>query len=199
MKYTINRVTGNEHTFSCKIVMRDIVNKTNLFRNDTGRSWGLGFSFDAITACPEELKIAHDDRTSYGLDLVTQFYSEFADGLMSEEELAIWKNTAEADLTTWINGSRAYHNIEEFGAPTWYEWRLRNWGCVSNPDKCTNDGNDTLEFEVYGGAPVEAARALSEMFGTDVELSYEDFDDENSKSVCCTFSNGKLISERDFC
>lgn len=196
MSYTTNNTTNRERTFSCKVIMRDISNMTSLFwhKNSNGELV-YGFNFDAILPCPEELMIVRDADTAYGLNLVSRLYREIEKtGLMTEEELSDWQKIVDTNFEAWRRGSRAYHNIEEYGVPTWFEWRQKNWGCVSNPDSWVRDGNDAIEFVVVGGTPIKVIKELSKKFGTYAELYCNDITDGNSADYLhCIFKNGNTV------
>lgn len=55
-------------------------------------------------------------------------------------------------------------NIMQYGAPTWYEWRVKAWGCKWEAGNQEAVSSDTIEFTTPWSAPVPILRALSEKF-----------------------------------
>ena len=42
------------------------------------------------------------------------------------------KDMSEEDRKLFDLGKRAFENIQNYGAPTWYEWSIDNWGTKWN-------------------------------------------------------------------
>lgn len=61
-------------------------------------------------------------------------------------------------------------NIMNYGAPTWYEWRIKAWGCKWEAGNQEAVSSDTIEFTTPWSAPVPILQALSEKF-PDITIS----------------------------
>lgn len=61
-------------------------------------------------------------------------------------------------------------NIMQYGAPTWYEWRVKTWGCKWEAGNQEAVSSDTIEFTTPWSAPVPVLQALSEKF-PDITIS----------------------------
>ena len=61
-------------------------------------------------------------------------------------------------------------NIMQYGAPTWYEWRVKAWGCKWEAGNQEAVSSDTIEFTTPWSAPVPILQALSEKF-PDITIS----------------------------
>ena len=61
-------------------------------------------------------------------------------------------------------------NIINYGAPTWYEWRVKAWGCKWEAGNQEAVSSDTIEFTTPWSAPVPVLQALSEKF-PDITIS----------------------------
>lgn len=61
-------------------------------------------------------------------------------------------------------------NIMNYGAPTWYEWRVKAWGCKWEASNQEAVSSDTIEFTTPWSAPVPLLQALSEKF-PDITIS----------------------------
>ena len=69
------------------------------------------------------------------------------------------------------HGEQYFNNIQNYGVPTWYEWRIQNWGTKWNAYDQSRDDENTIEFlTAWSGAPKLMER-LSEQF-PDLSLSY---------------------------
>ena len=58
----------------------------------------------------------------------------------------------------WELGKAAWRNIRDFGAPTWYDWCISNWGTKWNAYGYSEDtidyhDGDTLYFQTAWSAP----------------------------------------------
>ena len=68
-------------------------------------------------------------------------------------------------------------NIINYGAPTWYEWRVKAWGCKWEAGNQEAVSSDTIEFTTPWSAPVPVLQALSEKF-PDITISSRWADEE---------------------
>ena len=78
--------------------------------------------FDKLIPMPSELEIESGSRTAAGFKKYMAFLA--VTGLHTEMEPAYLAAHPEIDREEWDLGKQAFHNVREFGCPTWYEWRL---------------------------------------------------------------------------
>lgn len=61
-------------------------------------------------------------------------------------------------------GLRYITNTVRYGAPTWYEWCIRNWGTKWNAVETKIEGDDTVSFWTANTAPIPILEALGERY-----------------------------------
>ena len=117
--------------------------------------------FDKLIPMPSELEIESGSRTAAGFKKYMAFLA--VTGLHTEMEPAYLATYPEIDREEWELGKQAFHNIREFGCPTWYEWRIQNWGTKWNASGAeVLDGR--LSFLTAWNAPKPILEKLSQMF-----------------------------------
>jgi|GEM_PF-2814813 len=102
-------------------------------------------------------------------------------------------------------GRRCARNIEKYGAPTWYEWRIKNWGTKWNAVDGELETPSTATFQTAWRPPLPIAEALSKM-RPDAELEliaytdddvyaayHRDADGEPGYEHKFTFKNGECV------
>ena len=82
--------------------------------------------FDKLIPMPPELEIEAGSRTTAGFKKYMAFLA--VTGLHTEMEPAYLAVHLEIGREEWALGKQAYQNIQKYGCPTWYEWRIQNWG-----------------------------------------------------------------------
>lgn len=159
-----------------------------------GDDYGIGsVDFNKIIPMPQSLNIEAGSNTDRGLKLYKEFISEYLfakrgacipkitskDLEKSEKDYLQSRRGIKAD--EWELGKVAWNNIQKYGAPTWYEWSINNWGTNRNSygyDKNLCYGKENhLRFKTAWSAPHKIIKKLSEMY-PDVffthEWAYED-------------------------
>lgn len=166
--------------------------------------------FNKITGMPKRLDIEAGSRTKRGLD----FYNGFIDvytlaGTMNMEKLRnipveseeiFLRQRTDIRRDEWELGKAAWRNIRDFGAPTWYDWCISNWGTKWNAYGYSEDAidyhdGDTLCFQTAWSAPHPILEKLTQMF-PDIMLEHE-WADEDIGQNCGRYSyqNGERIEE----
>lgn len=144
--------------------------------------YGLGsVDFEKIDPMPPSLHIDSGDRT-YRLQNV---YREFLES-GSENEKEYLDQHPRITPEEWELGKQAYENIQEYGALTWYEWRIAHWGTKWNAyglsENTAQEPRNELRFQTAWDAPHPLLQRLSEMY-PDVLFEYE-WADEDIGSNC---------------
>ena len=119
-------------------------------------------------------------------------------GNMSEEEIEAEANRNDMTTESFLALGKQYlDNIIEHGAPTWYDWRITNWGTKwnLNPESCIQANENTLTFETAWSAPYPILDRISQMF-PDVVLYHEWADEDLGHNVgSASYQNGNVIQE----
>ena len=176
-------------------------------QNDT---YGIGsLDFGKIIPMPESLNIEAGSGTDRGLKAYKGFVEVYTLGgtinmdklrdIPAESEEIFLRQRTDIDRKDWQLGKTAWHNVQNYGAPTWYEWSIQNWGTkwgaygYDSGIDLTDDGN--LWFQTAWSAPHPILEKLSEMYP---EITFEHrWADENIGSNCGqrTYLGGEMIDE----
>ena len=148
--------------------------------------------FNKLIPMPSELDIEAGSRTDAGMKEYKRFVAEI--GSHPELEAQYLAAHPEIDREEWELGKQAYQNIQKYGCPTWYEWRIQNWGTKWNAGK-VETANNRLSFQTAWNAPKPVMEKLSEMFPT-VSIHHA-WADEDIGFNCgeCTYQNGAVTQE----
>lgn len=152
--------------------------------------------FSKIIPMPAELDMESGSRTIDGLKAYSTYLDSAKEDTPDKEAQfrAAHPNISDA---TWNIGKQAYQNVQKYGAPTWYEWRVKNWGTKWNSydasgifkegEKCT------MSFSTAWSAPIPILKKLSEML-PDVEITHR-WADEDIGSNCgiVLWKNGNAL------
>jgi len=102
---------------------------------------------------------------------------------------------------SYERGKQYAKNYVEYGATTWYEWSIMNWGtkwnaCDSYLDGDGSDGHVCFEFDTAWSAPEPVLRKLTEMFP---KLNFEgQFADEDFGNNCGVWGGGDGVFWMDY-
>lgn len=174
---------------------------------------GIGsVDFNKIIPMPESLNIEAGSRTDRGLKAYRDFIEVYTfgrsaeDALKALEEIPVkseeifLRQRTDIKRDEWELGKTAWNNIRQYGAPTWYDWCVNNWGTKWNAygygeDKIDYHDGDMLYFQTAWSAPHPVLERLTEMF-PDVELEHE-WADEDIGHNCGRYSyqGGERIEE----
>ena len=143
--------------------------------------FGIGsVDFNKIIPIPESLHIAAGSKTVGGLKAYRDFIEVYTFGRSAEEtqkalenipiesENAFLRQRTDVARDEWELGKTAWNNIRQYGAPTWYEWCIQNWGTKWNaygyePDT-DYSSSDALTFQTAWAGPHPILQRLSKMF-----------------------------------
>lgn len=175
--------------------------------------FGIGsIDFNKITGMPKSLNIESGSRTDKGL----KAYKEFVDvytlyGTINIENLrsipvkseeVFLRERRDIPRDEWELGKRAWQNIRDYGAPTWYEWSIKNWGTKWNAYGYGETGveykdGDSLCFQTAWSAPHPVIQKLAEIYP---EVSFEhQWADEDIGQNCGRYAySGRVRTEEYF-
>lgn len=172
---------------------------------------GIGsVDFNKIIPMSKSLDIEAGSRTDRGLKVYRDFIDVYTlAGTMNmdklrnipvESEEIFLRQRTDIRRDEWELGKAAWRNIRDFGAPTWYDWCISNWGTKWNAYGYSEDtidyhDGDTLCFQTAWSAPHPILEKLTQMF-PDIMLEHE-WADEDIGQNCGRYSyqNGERIEE----
>ena len=163
--------------------------------------------FNKIIPMPESLDIEAGSRTDAGLKAYSEFISEclLEDRVRHVEDLRITeerergylKDHGEINKDDFALGKTAYNNVQMYGTPTWYEWRIQNWGTKWNSYSSEFDAeNNALRFCTAWSAPHPIMERLQEMY-PDLSFTHEWADEDigNNCGRAEYFDGERFLSE----
>lgn len=175
-------------------------------------AFGMGtVDFNKIIPMPESLIMEAGSETDKGLKAYRAFVSEYMLGggmtgsdllpVAEEKEEEFRRLHPEITDNQWKLGKTAFHNQIQYGAPTWYEWSIRQWGTKWNAygyeDLISSGRMDTdmIRFQTAWSAPHPILGALSRKY-PDIELTHE-WADEDIGSNCGkrVYLHGEMTEE----
>ena len=177
--YVLNKVciTGDKRAIEkCK---RQIINSKN-----------GGFSFQSILPRPSSLDIECGSRVDEAVAAIKK-------GNHNLSGILTWMDKAQKERLKEM-ANAAIKNVEMYGAQSWYEWNICNWG--TKWDCCDvsvldTETSITLEFTTAWGMPAPVFRKLSEQHPSiSIEVKYAD-EDLGYNCGIYTFENGEEYGE----
>ena len=153
---------------------------------------GIGsIDFQKIIPMPPSLNIEAGSTTDKGLKAYREFIARIFPNskekevdltqISKEQENAFLQTRPDVDAQAWEYGKAAFQNIQQYGAPTWYEWSIANWGTKWNAyGRDTEDvyeDDNTLRFLTAWSAPHPVISALAERY-PDIEFIHEWADED---------------------
>lgn len=132
------------------------------------------FTFQRIIPMPPELDVSAGSDgelgvtalTGAGLAKVLDYNWAQQEGIHSQEDLVAYLNKNRPNALPLAK--QYLENKEKYGFPTWYEWRIANWGTkwdACNPSLTTRSDNSLeLFFETAWSFPEPVMQKLAEMF-----------------------------------
>lgn len=162
--------------------------------------------FNKIIPMPKALDIRSGSMTRRGLEAYQGFVEVYTlmgtrTGLdllniPKASEDVFLKVRTDIASEEWALGRTAFQNIQRYGAPTWYEWCIQNWGTRWNAYKCdTAPDGSKLKFLTAMSAPHPILQCLSEMY-PDIVMEHQ-WADENLGVNCGqrTYQAGAILDE----
>lgn len=133
-------------------------------------------SFQKLIPMPPELDIESGSRTNQGLKAYNDYLSQH-----SASEDAYLQAHPDLDRETFLLGKKASDNIDKYGAPTWYDWRIDHWGTKWDAYGY-EQGKDysrakELRFLTAWSAPHPILQKLSELYPS-LEITHQWADED---------------------
>ena len=219
-----NHVQNNIH-FDCSEERLKEILTTIQFDEERGTEvYGIGtFDFNKVIAMHKDLLIEDGSRTAdgielylssinpnnsqYGMEKATpevfnelfrkcnneKFFRKYNPNLTKSEAMKLACFVTEEELLEI--GKQAINNMKNFGATTWYEWRIKNWGTKWN-SYSNHLFENQLSFQTAWSAPHPIVARLSEMF-PDVKMKHEWADEDLGHNLGYKVYKGGEILETD--
>lgn len=159
--------------------------------------------FGKLIPMPESLNIECGSRGQRGL----KEYREYLKAV--DREINPWATRMEipslrefaektgTDYETIIMGKQYFDNMVNYGAPTWYEWSIENWGSKWNAYDCVEVEPESryLQFTTAWSCVEPVIAELSKRF-PEVPISYGWADESIGRNVgSIVLFGGKIIDE----
>lgn len=92
-------------------------------------------------------------------------------------------------------GKMYLKNLEEYGAPDWYDWRINNWGTKWNAYETKLLNDNSIGFQTAWSTPLDIIKALSLQYPSlQFEVKYAD-EDYGYNVGEYTYKNGEMTKE----
>ena len=141
------------------------------------------FDFQKIYPMPESLNVTSGSDETFAIRCAKS-YMTGSHGPTKEYVESTWQKERKT-FKEWVDLGMVYiHNMEEYGAYDWYDWRWKHWGTKWNSSDATWCGDNMVEFDTAWSAPEEIYRRLGVLF-PDVEINV-DYADEDLGNNCGT-------------
>ena len=187
------------------------------------------FDFKKIVPMPEELDITSGSQTDRGIEVYLTLVNpsilyvaydrpkmdaaHFAklNKMLNSEKMFTYYNCALSKETIeefakegtldslFETGTKACLNMQLFGATTWYNWCIKNWGtkwdAYDQDLNLNSDVNATISFSTAWSAPHPVIEKISEKY-PDLSIEHK-WADEDIGNNCGyrTYSNGEITEE----
>lgn len=140
--------------------------------------YGIGsIDFNKIIPMPKSLSIEAGSKTDRGLKAYRDFIEVYTLSGTVEQDLlnipidrenAFLRMRTDVSREDWNLGKIAFQNIQQYGAPTWYEWSVQHWGTKWNaydfPDKSMPGNDGEVRFLTAWSAPHPIIQTLAEKY-----------------------------------
>lgn len=183
----------------------DLVKAINSFSSE--EQWGL-IDFNKVIPMPESLNMEAGSRTDTGYTAYCDFIEVYTlSGILKQDLLNIPEEREKAFLEfrsdikqdEWELGKAAFQNKQRYGAKTWYEWCIENWGTKWNAVDAASSGFSGNEYAICflsaWSAPIPVIQRISEI-NPDIEVTIR-WADEDIGSNCgkYVFRGGEITEE----
>lgn len=154
--------------------------------------------FNTLIPMPKTLDIEAGSRGEEGYREYKKFIAE-ASKLSKNKIPALeekYKAKFEEDPAIWELGKQYFENIQNYGAPNWYDWCCSNWNTKWNAYDCIpiDPSDKLLCFETAWDGVPPIIEALSRKF-PDTEIKYGWADEDIGYNVgSFTIKAGKVLS-----
>ncbi|MCM1335475.1 MAG: hypothetical protein NC084_13080 [Bacteroides sp.] len=98
----------------------------------------------------------------------------------------------------WELGRAAFQNEQKYGAATWYDWAVKNWGTKWSAYEAKIGEDNTLTFFTAWSRAMPVVQKLAENF-PDIKFEYDWADEDLGVNTgAAEFENGEIIHDEFF-
>ncbi len=155
--------------------------------------------FNVLVPMPKELIIADGSAGETGYSAYS-LYMRQAKGLDPEAAAKLEESCKAklADPEAWDLGKRYYENLEKYGAKTWYDWSIENWGTKWNAYDCEpiDFSEQRITFHTAWTSVPKIVEKIAERF-PDAEIGYAWADEDIGHNVGMSiYAEGKYLDSK---
>lgn len=161
--------------------------------------------FNKIIPMPESLHIEAGSKTERGLAAYKEFIAVYIfDGSVQKPDLldipekseqAFLRMRKDIQPDEWELGKTAFQNQIRYGAPTWYEWAIENWGTKWSAYDTGMEINNTIIFNTAWSRAMPVISKLAEMYPV-ISFMYRWADEDLGSNVgIAEFKSGELVHD----
>lgn len=167
------------------------------------------FDFNKVIPMPPQLRIEKGTMSDLGTGIVKGDITKWLSyqwvkdaGIKDAKGLAKGYGTTLARLKRL--GRQCFSNIKKYGAPTWYEWSIQNWGTkwpARDAEVSDYMSRKVVTFWTAWDPPMPLIQKLAETWPTcSFTLDYdEDEDYDGTDCRCAVFKNGVMVEHSVRC
>ena len=169
----------------------DLVEISRMLESIQTEKYGIGsIDFNKILPMPESLNLEAGSRTDEGL----RMYRGYLQAKDQNQPTGKYLRYQAEHPDNWKLGEQAYQNLQQYGASTWYDWCVENWGTKwpAMQDDIPVSGKN-LCFDTAWSFPDGIIEKLSSMYPEVTVIA--EWADEDIGSNCgrAVFKSGNLI------
>lgn len=161
--------------------------------------------FNKIIPMPESLDIEASSKTDHGLAAYKEFIAVYIfDGSVQKPDLlnipekseqAFLRMRKDIQPDEWELGKTAFQNQIKYGAPTWYEWAIENWGTKWNAYDTDTASDNTIIFQTAWSGAMPVISKLAEMY-PEISFEFRWADEDLGSNVgIAEFEGGELVHD----
>lgn len=163
------------------------------FEQQFDEAWSRFPDFNKIVPMPESLNISSNSlgKSAHELLFGTK-QKKFFPMPIEENQRRFRQLNVNQQKEAVALAIQYQENLEKYGATTWYDWSIENWGVKWNSSECTQFDENTYDFiTAWSGVP-DLVLKMSEAFPS-VSILYK-YSDEDTGHNCGIgeFKNGLL-------
>lgn len=182
------------------IKMKGIKNLPLFSKAEKGTEY---FDFNKLIPMPESLNIASGSLEDVAIEAVMrklshELYSFLKKDYrkMTDEEFS-WRSHGKSEDELAKIGLQYISNKVLYGATTWYDWCIANWGTKWNAYGFEFRDDDTIKFETAWSCPEPVLQKLAEMYPNIIIEHWWADEDCGSNSGYKTYGNGEVNGDYD--
>ncbi len=174
-------------------------------KNDVLGKWTIDFL--KLVPRPPELDIEAGSSTYRGMKEYENFLNDYIEEndikelkieeIPKAEEDKYLEKHKDIDHEDWDLGRKAMINTEKYGAPTWYEWNIRNWGTKWNAcgydDEYDYSKDEEIVFDTAWSPPHQILEKMASLY-PGIQFTHRWADEDVGQNCgACEYRDGKRV------